>query len=398
VGASGRDRYGVARPRLTTVGTLPAVSTTRDKPSVRERARFDRRRRPRVAFVLSGGGNLGAIQVGMLRALVEQGITPDVVLGCSVGALNGATFADAPDESGVLRLEQHWRTTRSADLMPSSRIPSAVQLLRKGESLHSSDGLRSGVESLLGPGRRFEDLSVPFQCVAVEVESAIERWFATGFLTPAILASAALPAVFPPVTVDGRRYVDGGVVNNVPITRAVELGCREIYVLHVGPHGRPDQEVRRPVEGVLLAYWIARNSRFARDLSDLPDGVEAVILPPGRRPDLRYDDFDHTEELIEQGYANASAFLTERAAELQERRRATELLRPLERLMVSARNRSWYRDAERAATDPAGAVLSPPEPGEGGADRDDDEAAEGIDIDASPPDERADPGAPAAGG
>ena len=102
-------------------------------PTFRELTRRDgSRRRPKVAFVLSGGGNLGAIQVGMLRALAERDIVPDVVLGCSVGALNGAGFAADPTLAGVERLEQHWHATTSHTLMPSSRIPSAVQLLRKG--------------------------------------------------------------------------------------------------------------------------------------------------------------------------------------------------------------------------------------------------------------------------
>ena len=127
-------------------------------PTLRELARRDGvRRRPRTAFVLSGGGNLGAIQVGMLKALAEREIVPDVVLGCSVGALNGAGYALAPDLDGVARLEQHWRDNTSHELMPSSRIPSAVQLLRKGASLHSNEGLRRGIERLLGTGRSFDE-------------------------------------------------------------------------------------------------------------------------------------------------------------------------------------------------------------------------------------------------
>ena len=315
------------------------------------------RRRPRTAFVLSGGGNLGSIQVGMLKALTEHDIVPDVVLGCSVGALNGAGYASVTDAEGVRRLEEHWRRSSSADLMPSSRIPSAVQLLRKGFSLHSNDGVRASLESLVGAHRRFDELELPFQCVAAEVEAAVEKWFDEGEVIEAILASAALPAVYPPVVIDGVRYVDGGVIDNVPIARAVELGCRTIYVLHVGPHGRPDAEIRRPLDGALLAYWIARNSRFARDLASLPPRVEAIVLPPGRRPDIKYDDFSQTDELVAQGYENSVAFLEERAAQLADRRRGADLLRPIERLVLSARSRS-VRQAQEAATSPDGAIVS----------------------------------------
>jgi len=317
------------------------------------------RRKPRVAFVLSGGGNLGALQVGMLRALTEHGITPDVVLGCSIGAMNGAAFSLDPTLTGIDRLQEHWLD--GVTVIPPSRLPSVVQLVRKGESLHSNDGLRRSLELLLGPTRRFEDLSLDFECIAAEVDTAAEHWFHEGYLVPAVLASAALPAVFPVVTIEGRRYIDGGAVDNVPISRAVELGCREIYVLHVGRHGKPDAEIKRPFDAAMQAYWVARNGRFARDLAALPDGVEALVLPPGGRPDIRYDDFSHTEVLIDRGYDNSVAFLAERAALDAERRVRSEVLQPLERWMVSARNRSWRRDAQRAATGPDGGVVSAPE-------------------------------------
>ncbi|MFM7063342.1 MAG: patatin-like phospholipase family protein [Actinomycetes bacterium] len=315
-------------------------------------------RRRRTAFVLSGGGNLGALQVGMLRALAEAGIVPDVVVGCSVGSLNGAAFAGAPTVAGVRRLEDHWRTTTSFTIMPASRIPPAVNLVRKGESIHSSDGLRQNLQEILGGYRTFEDLALPFHCVATDVEAANGAWFSEGELLPAVLASAALPAVYPPVTIDGRRYIDGGVVDNVPIGRAVELGCTTVYVLHVGPHGRPDVEIRRPLDAALLAYWIARNHRFARDLATLPAGVEAVVLPTGVRPDIRYDDFSQTPELVAQGYALTSTFLAERALAAPPRRRTAERLEPLQRLVVSARARRRRQLAQAAVDGTAGAVIT----------------------------------------
>lgn len=315
-------------------------------------------RRKRTAFVLSGGGNLGALQVGMLRALAEADVVPDVVVGCSVGSLNGAAYAGAPTLAGVRRLEDHWRTTTSFTIMPASRIPPAVNLLRKGESIHSNDGLRQNVTEILGGYRTFEDLALPFQCVATDVDSATGTWFSEGDLLPAVLASAALPAVYPPVTVAGRRFIDGGVVDNVPIGRAVELGCSTIYVLHVGPHGRPDVEIRRPLDAALLAYWIARNHRFARDLANLPAGVEAVVLPTGVRPDIRYDDFSQTPELVAQGYALTSEFLAERALAATARRRPAERLEPLQRLVVNARTRRRRQLAQEAVEGTTGAVIT----------------------------------------
>jgi len=314
------------------------------------------RRRPRRAIVLSGGGNLGALQVGMLRALVEAGITADVVLGCSIGAVNGAAFARSPDEEGIARLVAFWTRPESGEpVMPGSRLPPLVQLLRKGESLHAPDGLRSRLDWLYGADATFEDLAVPFQCVAAEVETAAETWFDSGPLVAPIMASSSLPAVYPATMIDGRRYLDGGVVNNVPVARAVELGCREIVVLHVGLHGRPDARIRRPLDAALEAYWVARNARFANDLANLPAGVEAVILPPGDRPDIRYDDFSHSAELIKRGHRNAVAFLAERAREVDRRGAGGAL----DRLRDGVRSRRWVADARRAAVDPGGAVLRP---------------------------------------
>lgn len=314
------------------------------------------RRKPRVAFVLSGGGNLGAIQVGMLRALVEREIVPDLVVGCSVGALNGSCFAADPTLGGLRRLERIWREIETPNVMPSSRIPSAVQLVRKGESLHGNLGLRRTIEEAVGADGTFEELAIPFQCVATDVDDASERWFSTGPLVEPILASTALPAVYPAVTIAGHRYIDGGVVNNVPLARAVELGARKIYVLHVGLHGRPNPEVRRPIDAALIAYWIARNSRFARDLATLPRSVEAIVLPPGDRPDVRYDDFSQTVELMTQGYSRASTYLDELAqAEANEPRLAERLRREMFKTAEWRRSgRTGSSEVESAAVDEAG--------------------------------------------
>ncbi len=315
-----------------------------------------------TAFVLSGGGNLGALQVGMLEALADHDVVPDLVLGCSVGALNGAAYSRNPTVEGVREIAETWCAIESPTLMPSSRVPSAIQLLRKGASLHDSSGLRDTIGKLLGTSHDFESLELPFQCVATSVDTAMEHWFRSGSLIPAIMASAALPAVYPPVEIDGQRFVDGGVVDNVPIARAVELGCDRIYVLHVGSHGRPEADVKRPLDGALLAYWLARNSRFARDLVALPDGVEAIVLPPGRRPELRYDDFSQTESLIRQGRELSGEFLDKRAEEI-EAATGSRLVERLGRLRLP-RVGSRTREAEKAAESPDGAIVlggDPPE-------------------------------------
>jgi NTE family protein len=273
-------------------------------PSLRD---LVRRRSPPVAFVLGGGGNLGAIQVGMLRALVEAGIRPDVVVGCSVGALNGAAYAAEPDMFGVGRLEELWQGVAGRNLLPSGFLP-AVQLARRGPAVHSIDGLREVVEDFL-PVTTFEELDVRFECVATALDEAREVWFSSGSLVEPILASSAIPAVYPPVEVDGVRYLDGAVVNDIPVSRAVELGARLLYVLHVGRFDRPARELKRPLDVAVQAYWISRRHRFHRDLAALPPNVEAVLLPTGSPPDLPFNDFSRTGELITNAYEATAAFL-----------------------------------------------------------------------------------------
>lgn len=277
-------------------------------PSLLERVR---RRPSPVAFVLGGGGNLGAVQVGMLRALVEHDVAPDLIVGCSVGAVNGVAFAQDPSLVGVAKLEQLWRALDGKEIMRSRWMPPAVQVARRGVAIADSDGLRRALEAALAV-ERFEDLAVPFECVATDLDAAREVWFSSGPLVEPILASAALPSVYPPVEIDGVRYIDGAVVNDIPVSRAVELGARRLYVLHVGSFDRPLPSPRRPVDMAVQAYWIARRHRFHRDLATLPKGIEAVVLPTGDPPRIRFDDFTRSRELIDAAYSASAAVLATR--------------------------------------------------------------------------------------
>ena len=276
------------------------------------RRRRDGRRRARqekkVAFVLSGGGNLGAVQVGMLRALLERGIRPDLIVGCSVGAINGAALADQPSLVGVARLEEVWRNLDGNDLMPRSILPNAVAMARKGEAIHDNDGLRQMLTSAMN-AHDFADLTVHFECVATDIDSVREVWFSEGPLIEPILASSAMPALYPAVEIDGVHYLDGAIVNDVPISRAVELGATSLYVLQVGSFSRPREKPRRPLDVAVQAYWMARHHRYKRDLENLPPSIELHLLPHGQPPLMRYNDFTRTPELISTAYEASSAYL-----------------------------------------------------------------------------------------
>ncbi len=274
--------------------------------------RFRRRLgRERVAFVLSGGGNLGAVQVGMLRALAEAGVVPDLVVGCSVGAINGASFAAQPDLAGVERLDRIWRRISDGepDLMPSRRLPVLAQVARRGRSLHDPQLLAGLLEDEL-PTQSFSGLQVPFTCVAAEVETASEYWFDSGPLVPALLASAALPVVYPPVELGTRTLIDGGVLNEIPAARAVELGATELYILHCGHLSDRDAvDLQRPFDAARQAYWTARRFRLEEDLRRVPDHCIVHRLPAGSSPKLRFNDFTQATELGELAYTATAQYL-----------------------------------------------------------------------------------------
>jgi NTE family protein len=269
-----------------------------------------RRKPKRTAFVLSGGGNLGALQVGMLRALFERRIEPDLILGCSVGALNGCAVAADPSLAMVGRLQELWRGLGAKDVLPAGLLP-AVSLARKGVAIGDNANLRRMIEQVL-PNGRFEDLVVEFQCVAAALVEGTETWFGEGPVVDPILASAAIPAVYPPVEIDGVRYLDGAVVNDVPVARAVALEADRIFICHVGTWDRPRPEPKRPIDMFTYAYWLARRSRFQRDLAAVPAEIEVLVLPPGATPLIRYNDFGHSDEMIATAYAASCAFLDAR--------------------------------------------------------------------------------------
>ncbi len=242
-----------------------------------------------VALVLGGGGILGAHEVGMLRALAESGVEPDLVLGTSVGAINGALFAADPTAAGVQRLTELWTQTNLSDLSAGALLRRVTTLARSGTHLESLDAARARLRQAL-PVERVEDLALPFQCVAASIEQAAEHWFDHGPLADVVLASCAVPGILPPVKVGDEHFIDGGIVNSIPVARAVALGAKVIYVLQVGRLEKPLQPPRWPWEVALVAFEVARRHRFAHDLKSIPDGVTLHVLPTGGSAAPAYND------------------------------------------------------------------------------------------------------------
>ena len=232
----------------------------------------------------------------MLQALLAAGVAPDLVVGCSVGAINGAAIAVDPTPAGADALEGLWRSLTRRDVWPVAIPRTPIRLARRGASVHGAEGLRSVLTGNLPP--TFEELAVPFACVAADLASGQARWFRRGPLHDAVLASAALPGLLPPVEVDGELLIDGAAVDVVPMAEAVRLGAERLFVLQIKDLDAPAPPPTRPIEVLLRAFAISRNARFVHDLAALPASLEVHVLPVVAWPRLRYDGFSRTAELI----------------------------------------------------------------------------------------------------
>lgn len=241
-----------------------------------------------LAWVLGGGGLRGAAEVGMAKALAAKGIQPDLIVGTSVGSINGAVLASAPVEQAAMSLERMWETMAASAIFGESLFSRVRNLVNHWTHLHSNEPLKHLVDEWV-PYSRIDDAYTEFQCVAACIETSSEHWFSRGSVRDAILASSALPGVLPPVEVDGHHYIDGGVVNSIPVSRAIELGATEIYVLHVGHIDDPLRVPRHPWDVAMVSFEIARRHRFHRELEILGEGTTVHVLPTGKPPG-KYND------------------------------------------------------------------------------------------------------------
>lgn len=239
----------------------------------------------------------------MLAALVDAEIAPDMIIGTSIGAVNGAMFAAEPTRTGIERLEAAWRDLAANSVLVPRKRDQFRNLVRLAPSLVGHAPFERWLEAQL-PIDRFEDAVVPFECVAASIERAAEQWFDRGPLVPALLASASIPGVFPPVEIGGEHFYDGGLVNSIPISKAIERGARTIYVLQVGRVEQRLSVPKRWYEAGLVALEISRRHRFGTVRDDLPDDVDLHLLPSGHdlepsdRRQLKWSDFSATDDLI----------------------------------------------------------------------------------------------------
>jgi len=276
-----------------------------------------------TAFVLGGGGVHGAAEVGMLRALTAADIRPDLIVGTSIGAINGAVLAADPD-AAVARLTALWTRADDGNPFEATILERAATVARSWTHLHGSHRLQRLLLEALHPVRSFEELAVPFTCVAASIERAGPRWFDRGPLVPALLASSAVPGLLPPVEIDGEHLLDGGLVDSIPVDRALTLGATRIFILQVGRVEQPLTPPTRPWEVAAVAFEVARRSRFSETMQRIPPGVDVHLLPTGIEGEdlarfsglgqFRYRDTSRIVARIETADAATRAYLDRRVS------------------------------------------------------------------------------------
>ena len=270
---------------------------------------------PECAFVLSGGGVYGAEQVGMLRALIEAGHVPDLISAVSVGALNGVAIAERPSLEGVDHLEDIWRGIDAHALFPGTSLQRALAMVRRRQHICENLGMRRLIDDSVRV-EAFEDLKIPFYVSTAELQTGTHRIFDSGPLRPVLLATTALPGVFPPVELDGALMVDGGIVSNVPTSPAVRARPRRMFILDVS---RPvsNRFPQTPLGVIIQAFNITRNLCTSRDIEAARALSGAVVLPrPEDEPAVAFDDTSHTEELLQAGYERTRRFVAEEWSEV----------------------------------------------------------------------------------
>ncbi|MEF9387592.1 patatin-like phospholipase family protein [Ralstonia solanacearum species complex bacterium KE056] len=265
-------------------------------------------RAERTAFVFAGGGSLGAIEAGMLRELVASGVMPDMVVGASAGAINAAFFACHPHVDGAVQLEALWRGVRRAEVMPWSWRVMLGMLGRHSTHLVDAGGLQRLLNRHFAQAR-LEAAPLPLHVVATDMQTGAEVVLSTGSIVQAVLASAAIPGVFPPVRVDGRLLIDGGVANNTPISTAIRLGATRVVVLPAGFACADRREPRSAIEHALNALSLLVSRQLAQDLEHWAGTIPISVVPPLCPLEVSPYDYTRCGELIDRAAAATAAWL-----------------------------------------------------------------------------------------
>jgi NTE family protein len=265
---------------------------------------------PREVIVFSGGGSLGAAQVGALQALFEAGIVPDAVVGASVGAINAAFIAMDPTVEGAAALERIWRSMTREDVFPGGRFTVARRLAARANYLYDPTGFRNLLSRCV-PQQDLAQSAIPCHVVTTDLLTGEPAWWTSGDPVDLLNASACLPGLFPPVPLDGRLYVDGGVSSPVPTQYALDLGAERVWVLNVAREFKGWADARMTAMDVLLESFAISRSLLGRREPVVAPGQRVVDLPamPIGRHDMR--DFSQTSRLLASGREAGRAMIAE---------------------------------------------------------------------------------------
>lgn len=246
----------------------------------------------------------------MLQALADRGVHPDLIIGTSVGALNGVFLAAHATRAGIDALGDIWRALRRRDVFPMGPLQGALGYY----------GLRnwlvrpSSLEKLVRDNIRFEkleDAPVPLHVVATDIVSGTEVLISRGDTAAAVLASAAIPGVFPPVTIAGRELVDGGVADNTPLSHARALGAQTIYVLPAGYACTLDHAPGSALGVALQSLSILIGRGLAFHIERYDGSYELRVVPPLCPLNVTPTDFSRADELIERAYKSTVEWLND---------------------------------------------------------------------------------------
>lgn len=255
----------------------------------------------RTAFVLAGGATRGASQVGMLQALTERGIRADLVVGTSIGALNGACYAESPTPAGLERLEALWYEPPRADIFSLSARSIAQNIRQRRGYVLDNRGLRDWIQVNTSVAR-LEDFTIPLHAVATDAASREPVVLSSGDTVEALLASSAIPGVFPPIELGGRQLIDGGSSADVPIGPATGLGATSLVVLPTTPDtgDRPS------------LLWLALDRLFGQPAAASDHAVRSDVVVhrlPAPRPDANPTSFRSSRRLVSESRDLARRFL-----------------------------------------------------------------------------------------
>lgn len=265
---------------------------------------------PQTAFVLPSGGSTGAAQVGILRALLESGVVPDLLVGSSVGALNAAFLATDPSLDRVEELAGIWQRLSREDVFGRNRYYTLSRLLLRHDHICTPGPLRALIARFCDLDR-LQDARVALQVVTTDLDHGVPRWWGSGRAAEVLYASACLPGLFPPAVLDGHRHVDGGVLDPVPVRRAIDLDATHVFVL--GEPSGPEWAPRRPnaLEVLLRSFDISRYACLPEPGALAHPGQRVVALPGARTAHIPITDFGSTRQLIEDSYLISREFVRE---------------------------------------------------------------------------------------